>query len=226
VDTAEGPLAGPSISSAFQVVLQDIELPAGITDRVLALADALSVPMKDVLLAAHVKVLGLVAGERTVLTGYEHSGRPELPDAEAALGLFLNTVPLPVDLEETGDGLGLVQALHEAETELMPHRRVPLARLVQFMAGTRIDVHFGFLRFHELARAGIVDDDRIGTEPVMRYEPTNFALGVALIQDPGSDRVLLAVDHLRSLVPDALADAYADAFATALAGLADPVPVG
>ena len=55
-------------------------------------------PFKDVLLAAHLKVLSLVSGQREVTTGYEHSGRPELPGAQASLGLHLNSVPLRLRL--------------------------------------------------------------------------------------------------------------------------------
>jgi hypothetical protein len=96
------PRSGPDVDiTGFRVVMHDVDLPAGLTERVIALAGDLSVPVKDVLLAAHVKVLGEVAGEPTVLTGYEHSGRPEQPGTQTTLGLFLNTVPLRIDL---GDG--------------------------------------------------------------------------------------------------------------------------
>ena len=88
----------------------------------------------------------------------------------------------------------------------MPHRRVPFAQLARLMADTRLDSQFAFLRFHALGRLALRAPDRgrerIGCEPTLRYEPTNFAFGVALVQDPASDRMLLAVDHLRSVVPE------------------------
>src|SRR5207247_2177698 len=103
----------------FRVILHDIPLPGGLTERVLALADELSVPVKDVLLAAHVAVLATVSRDATVLTGYEHSGRPELPGAEEALGLFLNTVPLRIELGE-GSWADLIRRVFRAELELLP----------------------------------------------------------------------------------------------------------
>ncbi len=137
----------------FEVVFHDVVLPHGITRRVVELADALSVPFKDVLLAAHVKVLAMVAGEREVLTGYEHSGRPELPDADAALGLFLNTVPLRVDVGP-GTWAELVRRVYEAELDLLPHRRYPMARMKQDL-GTRrslFETTFNYTHFYLLKR--------------------------------------------------------------------------
>ncbi|HEX6872761.1 MAG TPA: amino acid adenylation domain-containing protein [Micromonosporaceae bacterium] len=133
----------------FKVVMQDVPLPAGITERVVALADALSVPVKDVLLAAHVKVLGEVSGSRSVLTGYEHSGRPELPGAETGLGLFLNTVPLRIDLGE-GSWADLVRRVYQAELELLPHRRYPMARMKQDLGTAQplFETTFNYTHFY------------------------------------------------------------------------------
>ncbi|RZU53359.1 amino acid adenylation domain-containing protein [Krasilnikovia cinnamomea] len=185
-----------------------------------AAAEAAGTPIKAVALAAHVTALHRITGRSRLTTGLSVNGRLEERGGTDAYGLFLNTVPLALDLDALGDGPELVRALHEIETALLPHRRVPFARLARYMAGARLETCFALLRFHQLGRAGIVDDARTGCEPTLRYEPTNFALGAALVQDPGSGRTLLAVDHLRSLVPDGVADAYADAFASALGDLA------
>jgi amino acid adenylation domain-containing protein len=135
----------------FQVVLRDVPLPPGITERVIALADLLSVPLKDVLLAAHVKVLSLVSGQRLVLTGYEHSGRPELPGAEAALGLFLNTVPLRIDVGD-GSWRDLIHAVYQAEVDLLPHRRYPMAQMKHDAAAreTLFETTFNYTHFYLL----------------------------------------------------------------------------
>ena len=61
-------------------------------------AAALAVPLKSVLLAAHLKVCALAAGQDDVLTGLVSNGRPEVEGGERALGLFLNTVPLRLRL--------------------------------------------------------------------------------------------------------------------------------
>jgi amino acid adenylation domain-containing protein len=149
---------------AFDVVLHDVPIPPGLTERVLALADALSVPVKNVLLAAHVKVLAALAGARDVLTGYEHSGRPELADAERALGLFLNTVPLRIAPTD-GSWADLVRQVHRAEAELLPHRRYPMAKMKQDAGVQRplFETVFNFTHFYllkelrELSEFSLVD---------------------------------------------------------------------
>ncbi|MDQ1743406.1 MAG: hypothetical protein QOE23_1745, partial [Pseudonocardiales bacterium] len=143
----------------FRVVLADVPLPAGLTQRVGALADALSVPFKDVLLAAHLKVLSLVSGSDEVTTGYEHSGRPELPGAETTLGLHLNTVPLRLTLgtasatEAAGAGetwAELIGRVYRAELDLLPHRRYPMAKMKQDLGTQRMlfDTTFNFTHFY------------------------------------------------------------------------------
>ncbi|GHH43088.1 non-ribosomal peptide synthetase [Lentzea cavernae] len=212
--------------------LGDPEIPRTI-ERVVPGADEMlrdtarrhGVTVKTVGLAAHVAALHRITGLARFTTGLSVNGRLETDGGTEAYGLFLNTVPLVVDFTE--NGADLIAAMHEAEADMLPHRRMPFARIARHLADTRLEACFAFLRFHSLGRLADSPtrllDDRIGCEPTMRYEPTNFALGAALVQDPSSARVLLAVDHLPSVVPDDVADAYADAYVEALHVLAhDP----
>ncbi|MFJ4877290.1 amino acid adenylation domain-containing protein [Streptomyces sp. NPDC088745] len=145
------PKPGAVATDDFKVVLRDVPLPAGLTERVMATADALSVPFKDVLLAAHMKVLGLVSGRQRVMTGYEHSGRPELPGAETTLGLHLNSVPFRIDLSG-GSWADLVRRVYRAELDLLPHRRYPMAKMKQDLATQRtlFETTFNFTHFYLL----------------------------------------------------------------------------
>ncbi|MET9230150.1 amino acid adenylation domain-containing protein [Lentzea sp. NPDC003310] len=221
--------ASGAVWSSGPPELEDPEIPRTI-ERVIPGADDLlrdtarrhGVTVKTVGLAAHVTALHRITGLERFVTGLSVNGRLETDGGTEAYGLFLNTVPLVVDLAEIG--AGLIRAMHQAEAAMLPHRRMPFARIARHLADTRLEACFAFLRFHSLGRLADSPtkllDDRIGCEPTMRYEPTNFALGAALVQDPSSARVLLAVDHLPSVVPDAVADSYADAYVEALHVLA------
>ncbi|HEX8305388.1 MAG TPA: amino acid adenylation domain-containing protein [Jatrophihabitans sp.] len=141
----------------FRVVMRDVALPRGLTQRISELADSLSVPFKDVLLAAHVKVLGLVSGRPEVTTGYEHSGRPELPGAETTLGLHLNSLPFRIKLGEDGQEpaqswADLIRQVYQAELDLLPHRRYPMAKMKQDLGTQRVlfDTTFNFTHFYLL----------------------------------------------------------------------------
>ncbi|MFD7596713.1 amino acid adenylation domain-containing protein [Kitasatospora sp. NPDC059812] len=186
-------------------------------------ADALAVPLKSVALAAHLHALAAITGRRRVTTGLAVNGRLERLGGTEVYGLFLNTVPL--SCEPTGDLLALVREVHREELDMMPHRRVPFARLARLMTDTALDSQFGYLRFHalgQLSSARIVDG-RIGCEPTLRHEPNSFAFGASLIQDPVSQRVLLAVDHQRSLVTDTTAEQFIDTYTAALHAMAASV---
>ncbi|MFE4515306.1 amino acid adenylation domain-containing protein [Kitasatospora sp. NPDC056783] len=188
-----------------------------------AVADALGVPVKSVALAAHLRALAEMTGRRRVTTGLAVNGRLERLGGTEVYGLFLNTVP--VSREPTDDLLALVREVHRDELDMLPHRRVPFARLARLMADTALDSQFGYLRFHALGRlsSARIVDGRIGTEPTLRHEPNSFAFGASVIQDPVSQRVLLAVDHQRSLVTDTAAERFIDTYTAALHAMAAAV---
>src|SRR5262249_957991 len=54
----------------------------------------LGVPLKSVMLAAHMRVMGMMSGEEEVVTGVVTHGRMEEEDGERVVGLFLNTLPV------------------------------------------------------------------------------------------------------------------------------------
>jgi amino acid adenylation domain-containing protein len=114
----------------FSVVMSHFDVPLGLSERIIQLAESLAVPVKSVLLAAHVRVLSLVNDCDDVLTGYEHSGRPELDGADRAIGMFLNTVPFRCRLTG-GTWSELIRQVYQSEVDFLPHRRYPMAKMKQ-----------------------------------------------------------------------------------------------
>ncbi|MFD0888102.1 condensation domain-containing protein, partial [Streptosporangium algeriense] len=165
---------------------------------------------KSVALTAHLIALGRVTGRTEVVTGLGVNGRVEEEAGTEALGLFLNTVPFSVSLDG-GTWIDLVRRVHQDETAIMPHRRVPFATLARHMRDWNLDANFGFNRFHALAGVRI-DDERIGCSPTMRYEPNHFTLSIGFVQDPASDRALIIADYPASKLPHTVAADYVDSF--------------
>src|SRR5262249_52052078 len=62
------------------------------------LARSAAVPLKSVLLAAHLRVLSFLSGQLDVITGLVSNSRPEENGGERVLGLFLNTLPFRLKL--------------------------------------------------------------------------------------------------------------------------------
>ncbi len=77
-----------------------IPISAQMSDGLKGLALRASVPVKNVLLTAHLKVISLLSGKRDILTGVETNGRPEEIDSERTLGIHINTVPFRLKMAE------------------------------------------------------------------------------------------------------------------------------
>ncbi|HEX5758393.1 MAG TPA: amino acid adenylation domain-containing protein [Thermoanaerobaculia bacterium] len=125
-------------------------LPAMTVERLGRIARNTSVPLKTVLLAAHLKVMSMVSGRADVVTGLVVNGRPEAADGDQVRGLFLNTVPFRLSLGHES-WRELVRRTFAAETELLPYRRYPLPAL-QSRWGRQplFESFFTFLHFHSL----------------------------------------------------------------------------
>ncbi|WP_329560737.1 non-ribosomal peptide synthetase [Kitasatospora sp. NBC_01266] len=176
---------------------------------------------KSAAFAAHLMALGRITGAARVTSGLSVNGRLDRDGGTEALGLFLNTVPVSAAVD--GEPRALARLLHEQETAMLPHRRMPFAALARMMSGTALDSNFGFLRFHALGRlaegAAQIVSDSLRFEPTMRHEPTNFTLSAAVVLDPTSDDGLLLVDHDRARLPERAAVEYTVAYLAALDAL-------
>ncbi|MGB8509398.1 MAG: amino acid adenylation domain-containing protein [Pyrinomonadaceae bacterium] len=125
-----------------------VKVPTQVAEGLNRTAALVGVPLKSVLLTAHLKVLGLLVGQTDVLTGVVSHGRPEEFDGDRVLGLFLNTLPLRLDL--SGDTwLDLVRRTFDAERNVYAFRRYPLAELERINRGRPLfEVAFNFVHFH------------------------------------------------------------------------------
>ncbi|WP_447035929.1 non-ribosomal peptide synthase/polyketide synthase [Streptomyces sp. DSM 118878] len=159
--------AGPVESVRVRVELADVR------ERLLALAAAEDVPVKSVLLAAHVKVLAQLSQEEKFFTGLVGHCRPEVVGAERVYGMFLNTMPFPVD-RTARTWRELVRQVFAREVEAWPHRHYPMPQ-VQRDAGRGgerlIDVLFNYIDFQQGAEPGPVST-------VVSEGPNEFGLGV------------------------------------------------
>ncbi|MBD2300898.1 non-ribosomal peptide synthetase [Nostoc sp. FACHB-190] len=129
----------------------DVPISRELSAKLQKLARLAEVPLKNVLLAAHIRVMGLVSGESDILTGLESNGRVEAGDGEKTLGIHLNTVPLRLQLTG-GTWLELVQQVFAAEKELLPFRRYPYADLHQLVGRQAlqplVETVFNYTNFH------------------------------------------------------------------------------
>ena len=130
------------------VRVDESELPPDVVAGLHEVAKRLRVPLRTVLLTAHLHVLGVMSGSDDVVTGIVTHGRPETESGDQVLGLFLNTVPVRVNVYAP-DWETLVRRTFEAELELLPHRLYPLFH-IQHDAGRQavFTTLFDFHDFH------------------------------------------------------------------------------
>ncbi len=140
-----------NIVSKFSVIFHEVNITKQLSDSIISLAEKLAVPVKTILMAAHLKVISMISGNSDVLTGYEQSGRPEVEDATKAIGLFLNTVPFRVNIN-VSNWAELINLVYQTEIGLLPHRRYPMAKMKQDLGTQKpfFDSAFNYTHFYLL----------------------------------------------------------------------------
>ncbi|WP_169813176.1 amino acid adenylation domain-containing protein [Nocardia jejuensis] len=180
-----------ALSSSSVRLSLSIPIPEHLSDRAHAVAATAHLPLKTVLLAAHLCTVGLLSGRTDVATGVITHGRPDLLDAERMTGLFLNTMPYRLHIGGQAGPGEILTALFEQERNSAPHRRFPLAE-IQRELGTTLDTAFNYIHFHAFGTAlRALDVDLLGVDI---REDTNFALLVNAVRRPSDGGLSLRID--------------------------------
>ncbi len=201
----------------------EVDLPPGTAGRLADIARTAGVPLKSLLLAVHLKLLAGLTGESEVLTGLLSSGRPELPDGERILGLFLNPVALRLRLATGDSWIDLARRALAAERATLPHRRFPVAELARLTAagdrGLPFDSAFNFTHFHVYGElAGLPGLEVLGGSA---SDQTYVDLTAQVHLDYATGELRLALDlRAAAFAPDQSA-ALAASYRAALLALAE-----
>ncbi|MFI6920963.1 amino acid adenylation domain-containing protein [Nonomuraea spiralis] len=183
-------------------------LPGDLAKALTEEAAAARVPLRSVLLAAHVRVMALLTGDPDVLTGMLTHSRPESEAGDEVLGLFLNTVPLRV----RADAPGLVQQVFQAEVAALPYRHFPLFEIQRASGRARLlDTHVDFRDFHVRGAAATP------IEGQDFFEQTDFAFSAAFVRTPGQG-LTLTISYDTTQFPAGQIAAIRDHYVRALSG--------
>ncbi|GAA6615987.1 amino acid adenylation domain-containing protein [Scytonema sp. NUACC26] len=137
-------------------------------------AQTLGVPLKSLLLAVHIKVIGLIANQKDVTTGVVFNGRPEVLGGESLSGLFLNALPFRVLVKEQ-TWQELIQTVFEIERQIIPNRRFPLAEIQKYNGGEPyFESAFNFTDFHVYEKGA--NTKKLKVVRAKYFEQTNFTL--------------------------------------------------
>lgn len=190
-----------------------------LTQSLQALAKSLAVPLKTVLLSAHLKVLSMLYGERNITTGLVCSVRPETADADRALGVFLNTLPFPMQLDG-GSWRDLIVEVFAAEQELLKFRFYPLAQIQQEHGRAELfDAMFYYLHYH--IAGDLLQSDDLQILGWDDHIQTIFTLGVAFHLDIQSGQLQIIVAGDDRKLSGAQVGSITDYFVNVLTDMAE-----
>ncbi len=160
-----------------------------------ALADREGLPLKALLTAAHLLVLRAFSGRDELVTGVVSSSRLEEAGGDEVIGVFLNTLPLRLDLASAALAgaslLTLAREVFTAEQLAAPHRRYPLPQMYRDL-GTELhlDSYVNFMDFHTDRRRAL--GSRMAV--TAGVAETNYPLAVDFLIDPEHQSLLLWLD--------------------------------
>ncbi|WP_374684464.1 amino acid adenylation domain-containing protein [Pseudomonas sp. 18.1.10] len=174
-----------------------IPVDSHLSRRLRALARPLGVSVASMMHLAFARVLGVVCGRDAVVFGTVMLGRMGAgAGGERALGMFINTLPLRVDVGGQGVRAG-VQATHACLTSLLQHEHASLA-LAQRCSGVvaPVPLFSAMLNYRHSAATDMAAIIEVadGIQVLGAAERTNYPLTVN-VDDLGEDFALTVMVH-------------------------------
>nr|WP_279627603.1 non-ribosomal peptide synthetase [Pseudomonas salomonii] len=179
-------------------------LPVDVSRRLRTAARALGVSVASLFHLAYAQVLGAVSGRQDVVFGTVLVGRLQGGEgADRALGMFINTLPLRVDLGQHSARTG-VRATHARLSALLGHEHASLS-LAQRCSGVAAPAPLfsAMLNYRHSASDGVMHQTRdawVGIETLASEERTNYPLALNVDDQGDSFRLnvqAIAVDAQR-----------------------------
>ncbi len=199
---------------------QETVLDASLTAQVRAFARAERLTLNTVLLGAWSLVLGRYCDRADVVFGTTVSGRPaELDGVDGIAGMFINTLPLRVDIPENETPGAWLSRLQARQMAMRAHEQTSLAAVQRWSdvpAGSALfESIFVFENFPEKAAGGALVPELYPRDE--RYiEYSNYPLAILAV--PGEQIRLIAV-HDPAIFTAETAKRLLENLATAVASL-------
>ncbi|TQV81088.1 non-ribosomal peptide synthetase [Aliikangiella coralliicola] len=169
------------------VHVQPVNIDLVLSDQIKALSSKINVPVKNILLAAHLRVLSFLSNQSDVTTCMVSSGRLETEEGDKILGLFINSIPMRIKL--TGDTwANLAKNVFELEKKSLPFRRFPLGKMREMNNGNPIsDSLFYYTHYHIFDKA--FEAGELEFQELIPHEVSSFPFVGNFHIDPMTDRV-------------------------------------
>jgi amino acid adenylation domain len=200
------PLASPS-SDDTACDRARVRLSASVTASLVRQAATAGVTLNTLVQAAWALVLARTTGARDVVFGAVVSGRPhDLPGVESMVGLFVNTLPVRVQLRDGDSTADLLTRLQDEQAPLVDHHHARLAEVQRAVGvGRLFDSVLAFENFPQRA------EDEAGPDELSLLQVTDATHYPVTLAVVAGERLWLSVGCRHGLSAAALADRTARA---------------
>ncbi len=179
-----------------------VKLDAEVTSRLGELARNSAVTLSTVLRAAWAIVLGRYAGHTDVVFGATVAGRPaELPESIRMVGMFINTLPIRVTLDENQTLGELLAGIHRQHVEMVRYESTPLVSVQGWSDVPAGEPLFGSVLVVENVPAPR-DTSGVDVRNVRYLQRSNYPLAILVM--PGDELELVVLYDDQRYAPDAI----------------------
>ncbi|WP_218813602.1 non-ribosomal peptide synthetase [Rickettsiella endosymbiont of Dermanyssus gallinae] len=170
-----------------------VQIDSSVTSKLMVLAKSINVSLDEIILAAHLKLLSIYSGREDVLSGVVFNGRPAIENIDTTLGLFLNTLPFRIKIEDFS-WKKLILSVSEKKKTIYPHRRYPLMKIMQDVKEDPLfNVIFYFTHFHVYKQ--LSENEQFKIIDQMHYERTNFPLAINCVLSPVTKKLEILFNY-------------------------------
>lgn len=165
-----------------------------LSQPLIALARQLGVSVKSVLLAVHFKVISEASGLKTALSCVSNHGRPEVENADKGLGLFLNLLPLKLDITD-GSWQDYIAQVHSLLMESQAHRHFPLSSIQKLTGQDYSEVTFNYTHFHIYGDILSGENSELELLDATGHEQTNFDFQTEFTRAHDTDQITMVIKY-------------------------------
>ncbi len=183
-----------------------VQLSAEMTGRLQLLARRQGLTLNTILAGAWALLLNRYSQDETVVFGATVAGRPpSLPGVETMIGLFINTLPVRVRVDDDAELLAWLRALQAEQVELREYEYSPLVEVQSWSEVGRGRPLFESLLVFEnypLDKDALKENLSLELEDVRSFDRTNYPLTVVAI--PAEELCLQALYDRRRFTDDSI----------------------
>ncbi|WP_460728391.1 amino acid adenylation domain-containing protein, partial [Nocardia heshunensis] len=136
----------PTRDENYEIGRHTLDIDAERTRALAKRAGELNVTLNTLIQTSWAVLVGRLTGRSDVVFGATVSGRPgDLPGVESMVGLFINTVPVRIRVDDRLSIAGLLQRVQSDQAELLEHHHIGLPEIQRLAgAGAEFDTMMAF----------------------------------------------------------------------------------